>query len=95
MRSKKKKHSKLLVEVKAGIEHLYEKLAFYRLEESEKLEVNRETLIDVVNNIYEKMARIYATGFFSFKYILIITFNKSIQPKNFLNYINLINMFIN
>ena len=54
--------SKLLVEVKAGIEHLYEKLAFYRLEESEKLEINQDSLIQVINNIYEKMARIYTIG---------------------------------
>ena len=54
--------SKLLVEVKAGIEHLYDKLAFYRLEESEKLEITQETLVDVITHIYEKMARIYATG---------------------------------
>ena len=54
--------SKLLVEVKAGIEHLYDKLAFYRLEESEKLKITQETLVNVINHIYEKMARIYATG---------------------------------
>jgi hypothetical protein len=54
--------SKLLVEVKAGIEHLYDKLAFYRLEETEKLEIAQGNLVNVINHIYEKMARIYAIG---------------------------------
>ena len=57
--------SKLLVEVKAGIEHLYDKLAFYRLEESEKMKISQDTLVDVINHIYEKMARIYSTGIFN------------------------------
>lgn len=54
--------SKLLVEVKAGVEHLYDKLAFYRLEEAETLSVSQDTLVRVINHIYEKMARVYATG---------------------------------
>lgn len=54
--------SKLLVEVKAGVEHLYDKLAFYRLEETETLSVSQDTLVRVINHIYEKMARVYATG---------------------------------
>lgn len=63
-----KKMSKLLVEVKAGIEHLYDKLAFYRLEESEKLEISQDTLIEVINYIYEKMTRVYTIGWSSMHY---------------------------
>lgn len=62
VKAKKKKISKLLVEVKAGVEHLYDKLAFYRLEEAEALNVTQDSLVQVINHIYEKMARIYATG---------------------------------
>ena len=56
--------SKLLVEVKAGVEHLYDKLAFYRLEETERLKISQDSLIQVIHHIYEKMARIYTTGKF-------------------------------
>ena len=70
LKDKKKKISKLLVEVKAGVEHLYDKLAFYRLQSTEKTQIDESSLGNIVNHIKDKMEKIYSTGkriFFGFR----------------------------
>ncbi|EAR88638.1 hypothetical protein TTHERM_00187170 (macronuclear) [Tetrahymena thermophila SB210] len=51
--------SKILVDVKAGIEHLYEKLEFYKLEGKPNIVITDETLVEGLSQIVEKMKLIF------------------------------------
>ncbi|CAD8072020.1 unnamed protein product [Paramecium primaurelia] len=46
---------KILVNVKAGIEHLYEKLEFFKLEGKPNIVISDETLVDGLSQVVEKM----------------------------------------
>lgn len=41
--------------VKAGIEHLYEKLEFFKLEGKPNIVISDETLVDGLSQVVEKM----------------------------------------
>jgi hypothetical protein len=46
----------------AGIEHLYDKLNFYQLDQTSNLEINQNNISIALSSIYEKMAKIYTEG---------------------------------
>jgi len=50
---------KILVNDKAGIEHLVEKLAFFKLENKITVQVNDDTLVEAMAQCVEKLKQIY------------------------------------
>jgi hypothetical protein len=50
---------KILVNAKAGIEHLVEKLAFFKLENKSNVQVNDDTLVEALAQCVEKLKLIY------------------------------------
>ena len=65
--------SKILVNVKAGIEHLYEKLDFFKLDGKPNLIVNDDTLVETIAQIVEKIKLIYQ----------VVKNDPSYNPENF------------
>lgn len=51
--------SKILVNVKAGIEHLYEKIEFFKLEGKPNIVITDETLVEGLAQTVEKMKLIF------------------------------------
>lgn len=77
---------KILVNVKAGIEHIYEKLEFFKLEGKPNITVTDESLVESLSQVVEKMKLIYNP----------VKNDPSYNPENFqqttkavTNYINL------
>lgn len=51
--------SKILVNVKAGIEHLYEKIEFFKLEGKPNIIITDETLVEGLAQTVEKMKLVF------------------------------------